>query len=152
MPSLQSLPPEILLTIGDHLEERDIYTLLFVNRRFASMFLNYLYRHNRIHQDSPALLWGMNDENEGVARRALAQNPSWCPESERAHYFRFLSHLCVSRGQHRIVPSLLRHQVCRCLQPCLEDTESLANDLGYYDLADEMMHCRFDNNQRDCCS
>ncbi|KAJ5397694.1 hypothetical protein N7509_005807 [Penicillium cosmopolitanum] len=146
MPSLQTLPPELLLAIGDRLEERDIYALLLVNRRFSRVFLNYLYCHNRIRQGSSALIWGMNHENEGVVRRALAQNPTWRPESERARHFRFLFHLCVARGQHRIVRSILRHRVCRCLQSCLEETESLANDLGYYDLADEIMHCRFANN------
>ncbi|CAI7572151.1 unnamed protein product [Penicillium manginii] len=74
MPSLKNLPPELLLAIADHLaEERDIYTLLRVNRRFSGVFLNFLYWHNIIHHDFSALIWGLKHKNEDVVRRAHVQ-------------------------------------------------------------------------------
>ncbi|PYH91899.1 hypothetical protein BO71DRAFT_298391, partial [Aspergillus ellipticus CBS 707.79] len=56
--SLLNLANEVLLMIAETLEsENDINAMVQTNHRFYALLNPYLYRHNRRHSGSSALLW-----------------------------------------------------------------------------------------------
>lgn len=142
MASLEALPPELLLCIADHLQERHIHAMLLVNRRFHSVFAEHIYSNNRIYHNSSALIWGMYYGNEVVVARALLQRPSWRPNTEMGAHFRSAFILCAGSGRSGIVGMVLGHEVCRFLPPCLERAANFASDRGYHELAEEIIRHR----------
>jgi hypothetical protein len=142
MASLEALPPELLLCIADHLQERHIHAMLLVNRRFYSVFAEHIYRNNRIYYSFSALIWGMYYGNEVVVERALLQHPSWRPRTEMGAHFRSAFILCAGYGRSGIVRMVLSNEVRRFLQPCLERAGTFARDSGFSDLADEIIRHR----------
>ena len=52
-----SFPNEILLQVADHLEQKDICSLLQVNHRFYALLADYALLHNIRHRGASALAW-----------------------------------------------------------------------------------------------
>jgi hypothetical protein len=75
MASLEEIPAELLLMFGDHLQQSDLFSLLRVNSRFASLFINYLCRRNSIDGNSSSLFSGLNYNQEAAVIRSLNPNP-----------------------------------------------------------------------------
>lgn len=67
-----SLPNEIIVEIVEELErERDICSLMRVNRRLYDLFDDYLYRYNIKYRRSYALFWAAKHGRESTARKML---------------------------------------------------------------------------------
>ena len=66
------LPNELIIEIGEYCdEERDIYILIRVNRRFYHLFHDRLYRINMQHGRSSAIFWAVKRCRESTARTFL---------------------------------------------------------------------------------
>ena len=66
-----AVPNEILLSIADHLEQRDIYSFLRVSRRLHALLADYLLIHNVRHYGGNALIWATTRGHAATAHRLV---------------------------------------------------------------------------------
>ena len=74
-----SLPNEIIIEVIELLDkQRDIHSVILVNKRLYDLFKDYLYRYNIKYRRSFALLWAAMHGRESTARKLLhlGANPS----------------------------------------------------------------------------
>ena len=70
--AFSGVPNEIIIEIVENLdEERDIYSLIRVARRFQSLFDDYLYRFNIKNRSCSAQFWAVKYGRESTARKLL---------------------------------------------------------------------------------
>jgi hypothetical protein len=114
MMTLLKLPNEILMQIVDYLQtQREINAVTHINRRFHSVFNDFLYREN-IRSGSSALFWAANRGQESTARTIVhlgadINMPLQEPVSHPGETIRYSTaiHIAAKKGHLAVVKVLV---------------------------------------------
>ncbi|KAL4790136.1 Metallo-dependent phosphatase-like protein [Aspergillus venezuelensis] len=84
-PSLQALPPELLLAVTEYLDVPSLSSLHQCNRQFHSLFFSQLWKYTRTDREVPdagtVLIWAAQNGNIPVMTRLL-DGPEWPADNE----------------------------------------------------------------------